>query len=445
LVSFLKIAAMRKYIILISILACITNLNGQEISIREEYITFPTYPFSDPDPVALPGKIYPYFSFDGYSSSAISQKHKMVVMENKWIKLWVAPDIGGKIWGALDKKTGKYFIYYNNVVKFRDIAMRGPWTSGGIEFNFGSIGHAPTTVSPVDYHFQHNSDGSVSCFVGAIELTSRTEWRVEIILPADKAWFETRSSWNNPTNLKTSLYHWQTAAADVGDDLKYYFPGKAYIGHSGEVSGWPVMSNGTDISFYRNNNYGSSHSYHVLGEYTDWFAGYYQNNDNGFGHWSRYPYKPGKKIWIWALSRSGAIWENLLTDPDKGNKQYTEIQTGLLFNQEADESTMSPFKHLFFEPGAVENFRERWFPISGTKGITAVSPEGVLNIVNNEKGFNLLFQSLAYVKDRLQIIDTSGKILYEYQIDMMPEQLFEKSVDLAPENLTVRLKDGELY
>lgn len=36
-------------------------------------------------------------------------------------------------------------------MKFRDIAMRGPWTSGGIEFNFGIIGHAPTTSTPVDY------------------------------------------------------------------------------------------------------------------------------------------------------------------------------------------------------------------------------------------------------------------------------------------------------
>jgi hypothetical protein len=418
---------------------------GQEISVREEYINFPTYPFSDPDPVASPGKIYPYFRFEGYSASAISQKHKMVVMENKWIKLWIAPDIGGKIWGALDKKTGKYFIYYNNVVKFRDIAMRGPWTSGGIEFNFGSIGHAPTTVTPVDYHFRNNPDGSVSCYIGSIELTSRTEWRVEIRLPADKAWFETISYWDNPTNLKTSLYHWQTAAADVGDDLQYYFPGKAYIGHVGEASDWPVMSNGKDISIYRNNDYGSSHSYHVLGEYTDWFAGYYHNNDYGFGHWSRYPYKPGKKIWIWALSRSGAIWENLLTDPAKGSKQYTEIQTGLLYNQEADGSTMSPFKHLYFEPGAVETVKERWFPISATKGVSSISQEGILNIKKNEKGLKIVFQSLAYFKDKLQISDTSGNILHEYQLDMTPEQIFEISVELNPDNVIIRLKDGELF
>jgi tetratricopeptide (TPR) repeat protein len=417
---------------------------GQESTIREEFISFPTYNFSDPDPVARPGKFYPYFKFDGYSATSVIQKHKMIVMENNWIKVWIAPDIGGKVWGAQDKKTGKFFIYFNNVVKFRDIAMRGPWTSGGIEFNFGSIGHAPTTATPVDYRYQKNSDGSVSCFVGTQDLTSRTEWRVEVRLPEDKAWFETITYWDNPTTMKTSLYHWQTAAADVGNDLRYYYPGSAFIGHSGDASPWPVLKDGRDISMYKNNNYGSSHSYHVLGEYTDWFAGYYHDSDFGFGHWSRYPYKPGKKIWIWALSRSGAIWEDLLTDTDKGNKQYTEIQTGLLFNQEADESTMSPFKHLYFFPGAVEKVTERWFPISATKGVTAISEEGILNVVKQGPGFNLVFQALSNVNDKLQISDNKGKILVEYQLNMTPEEIFVRQVDLNAENVIIKLKDGEL-
>ena len=45
----------------------------------------------------------------------------------------ILPEVGGKIWSAIEKSTGKSFIYYNHVVKFRDVAMRGPWTSGGIE------------------------------------------------------------------------------------------------------------------------------------------------------------------------------------------------------------------------------------------------------------------------------------------------------------------------
>jgi len=435
---------MKKLLLTTLFTVLLVSVYCQEASIREEFIPFDTYSFSDPDPVARPGKIYPYFRFDVFSALPVEKKHKMVVLENKWIKVWVAPEIGGKVWGALDKKNNRYFIYHNNVVKFRDISMRGAWTSGGIEHNFGSIGHAPTVATPVDYHIRKNADGSVSCFVGAIELTSRTEWRAEIRLPADKAWFEINSYWNNPTDLKTSLYHWQTAAANATDDLQFYFPGKAHIDHSGNAFTWPVTADGRDISIYKNNNYNSSHSYHVLGEYGDWFAGYYHDSNYGFGHWTRHPVKPGKKIWIWSLARDGGIWEDLLTDPDKGNTQYIEMQTGLLFNQEGDASTMSPFKHMFFEPGSVEDFSELWFPLSNLSGVKAISKEGIFNIEKSEKGYRIEFQALSFVSDKLQIADLSGNVLHEFQLDMEPEQIIEKYVDLKSEDVIVKLANGEL-
>ncbi|MDP4149691.1 MAG: DUF5107 domain-containing protein, partial [Bacteroidota bacterium] len=68
--------------------------------------------------------------------------------ENPYLRVLLAPEIGGKVLGAFEKSTGEPFIYFNKVVKFREIAMRGPWTSGGIEFNFGDIGHAPSTSNP---------------------------------------------------------------------------------------------------------------------------------------------------------------------------------------------------------------------------------------------------------------------------------------------------------
>ena len=68
------------------------------------------------------------------------------------------------------------------MLKFRNIALRGPWTAGGIELNFGIIGHSPSTSTPVDYTTRKNLDGSVSTFVGGMDLPSRTVWRVEINL-----------------------------------------------------------------------------------------------------------------------------------------------------------------------------------------------------------------------------------------------------------------------
>ena len=41
----------------------------------------------------------------------------MVKLENDYVEVYVLPELGGKLWGAIDKKTGKEFIYKNDVVK----------------------------------------------------------------------------------------------------------------------------------------------------------------------------------------------------------------------------------------------------------------------------------------------------------------------------------------
>jgi tetratricopeptide (TPR) repeat protein len=258
--------------LVVNLILVVSDAGSQEATISEGRQTFRTYPFSDPDPVARIGNIYPYFRFQGYSLTSVMRPWKIVTLENPYLRVLVAPEIGGKILGAFEKSTGKAFIYFNRVVKFREIAMRGAWTSGGIEFNFGDLGHAPTTATPVDYLTRKNPDGSVSCIVGALDLASRTEWRVEIRLPHDRAYFETRAFWYNPTDLNTSRYNWMTAAADAGEDLQVIYPGKAFIGHAGETSPWPLDATGRDLSFYRNNDFGSYKSYHVLGSYTDFFG-----------------------------------------------------------------------------------------------------------------------------------------------------------------------------
>ncbi len=186
---------------------------AQKASITEEQLSMKTYMFSDPSPIPQIGRLYPYSRFDGYTDKGEDKLWKMVVLENEYIKVYVSPDIGGKVYGAIEKSTGKEFLYFNHTVKFRDVAMRGAWTSGGLEYNFGDIGHIPTCATPVDYRMKENEDGSVSCIVGALDLPSRTNWNVEIRLPKDKAYFETKATWINNTSLPVTYYHWMNAAA----------------------------------------------------------------------------------------------------------------------------------------------------------------------------------------------------------------------------------------
>ena len=190
-----------KYAILFCIIIfSIEKPLAQSSAIVKEYKkTFVTYPFSDPDPIPSQTAIYPYFRFDGFTNTSISKEWTIVELENDFIKVDILPEIGGKIWTAIDKSTGNPYLYDNKVIKFRDVAMRGPWTSGGLEPNYGIIGHTPNCATPVDYITRKNENGSVSCFIGVLDLLTRTRWQIEINLPKDKAYFTTNSIWTNPT------------------------------------------------------------------------------------------------------------------------------------------------------------------------------------------------------------------------------------------------------
>src|SRR5258708_4549557 len=155
-------------------------------------------------------------------------------------------------------------------------------------------------------------------------------------------------------------------------------PRTEFLGHDGKVLDWPINpENGRDISWYDRNNFGSYKSYHVIGRAAEFFGGYWHDEDFGMARSSAYGDKPGRKIWIWGLSREGMIWEKLLTDADG---QYVEVQSGRLFNQADASSTLTPFKHKEFPPYATDTWREYWQPVKGTKGFLSASPWGALNV-----------------------------------------------------------------
>lgn len=353
-------------------------------TVTEVVRTMKTYPFSDPNPVADPSALYyPYFRFDGFSAEGTGRPWKTVELENAYIKLSLFPEIGGKIWGAVDKTAGREFIYYNHVVKFRDIAMRGPWTSGGIEFNFGIIGHAPTSSTPVDYLTRTKADGSVSCYIASFDYITRTYWSVEVNLPADKACFTTRTSWYNASSLDAPYYQWMNAGYKASPELEFIYPGTRYIGHGGDTHSFPEDEEGRLISWYKNNDSGQSQSYHVLGRYNDFYGAYWHDDDFGSVHHAAYNDKLGMKIFLWGLSREGGIWEDLLTDTDG---QYVELQSGRMYNQPAGGSGRTPYKHFSFAPQASDSFTEYWYPVRGTEGIAKAGSAGALNVWR-ENGF----------------------------------------------------------
>ena len=417
------------------------GLKAQSPSTIKEYKkVFTTYPFSDPNPIPSFTKIYPYFRYDGFTNKAIQKEWKVVELENDYIKVMILPEVGGKIWTAIEKSTGQPFIYFNHVVKFRDVAMRGPWTSGGLEANYGIIGHTPNCATPVDYTTKKNMDGSVSCVLGVLDLLTRTNWQIDINLPKDKAYFTTNSLWHNPTSIEQPYYHWMNTGLKAKGNLEFIYPGTHYIGHEGEFDDWPInKKNNKRISFYEENDFGGYKSYHVFGKYTDFFGGYWHDDNFGMVRYAPQDDKPGKKIWIWGLSGQGMIWEKLLTDTDG---QYVEVQSGRLFNQNAEESTYTPFKHHSFAPYATDLWMEYWYPVLQTKGFVTANNYGALNLKNENGWLKIYFSPVQFINETIVIKD-GEKIIYNKAFEFTPLKTFVDSLKVSVDEKKLTIQVGQ--
>ena len=292
-------------------------------------------------------------------------------MENPYIEAFILPAEGGKLIGAVEKSTQKEFIYYNHVLKFRNISMRGPWTSGGIELNFGIIGHAPSTASPVDYLIRKNPDGSVSCIVGTMDLPSRTQWRVRIHHPARQGLSGNPLALVQPAAAGPVLLRVDECAQKSVPGSRIYLSGND-VDRARLLGPQPALArsakDGRDLALYKNTSIPrrAASSSTARCRISPAATGTIPISDTATGRCMGTC--PARSSFRWSLSRAGAIWENLLTDSDG---QYFEHQTGRLL----DQSDVG-----FFAPYSADHWQELYFPYKQIGPMVKATPYGALNV-----------------------------------------------------------------
>ena len=431
---------MRRLALLPVFLLLCAALSAQSVTVKDTVMR--TYGYSDPDPVPRTGRIYPYHRYQSFALEGEDRLWKMVVLENDFLRVKIFPQIGGKIWSVYDKKASRELFYDNPVVKFRDISLRGPWTSGGIEFNYGIIGHAPSCSSPVDYKVEKKADGSVSCYIGVQELLTRTRWMVEINLPKDAVWVRTRTFWHNYSGLQQPYYHWANSAVTASEDLNLVYPATYSIGHDGRTTPYP-FDQGHDFSKYSDQKFGRDKSLHPGGSQKGYFGAYWEGDDFGMLHYARRDEKPGRKYFTWAPSEEGSIWIDLLTD---GNPQYVELQSGRLFNQNMVQSNDTPFKQFLFTPYGTDEWNEYWLPFSGIGGVDEVTLKAVVNLERTDEGsMHLGIYPLRRLAGVLEVRDADGKGIYSENVTLEPGEPFNRTLSLGAVPASVYVRGDRLW
>ncbi len=428
-------------LIIMVILPGITQAGESPVKMWEQSLTLPTYGIGEPEPnpVFYNGKVYqgargvqyPYPLQDKLTDIRADQTYTAVYLENEYIKVCVLPEIGGRIFSAMDKTNNYDFFYRQSVIKPAFIGVLGAWISGGVEWNVPHH-HRTSTFMAVDYTLEENPDGSRTVWVGEIELRHRLKWLFGITLYPGKSYVEVSARVSNRTPLVHTFLYFANVSVHADSSYQVIFPPSLEYatGHGKHAfTTWPLASSskvlnnegyspGDDLSWWK--THPSPISLFAINCAEDFIAGYDHGKKAGLVHVADHHLVPGKKLWEWGPGPAGRIWDEILTDTDG---PYIEIMVGAYSDNQPDYSWIQPYE--------VKTFKQRWYPLREIGGVKNATLEAAVNLEVTSRNTALLGFNVSSEYRGARAVHTAGdRVILEEILDISPAKPFVKEIQL---------------
>jgi tetratricopeptide (TPR) repeat protein len=424
-----------------------------------EPVTIPTYevPPPDPNPMFLEkrvyqgssGRVYPNPFTDRLSDDRVDHAWTAVHLENRYVRLMVLPEIGGRIHVGLDRTNGYDFFYRQNVIKPALVGLLGPWISGGVEFNWPQH-HRPSTYAPVDWSIEEHADGSVTVWCSEHEPMDRMKGMHGITLHPDSALVEVRVRLVNRTPLTQTFLWWANVAARVHDRYQSFFPPDVtYVADHAKraMSRFPVargtyygveygsrQPDDADLTWYRNIPVPTS--YMAMGSEADFFGGYDHAAEAGFVHWADHHIAPGKKQWTWGNHAFGHAWDRELTDADG---PYVELMAGVFTDNQPDFSFLAPYE--------TRTFSQWWYPIRAIGPAHEANLDAAVSLGVEGRTARVGVSVTRPIAGARVLLEAPSGVALDRRLDLAPDAPFVAAVTipsaLEPHDLRLRVEDAD--
>ena len=411
---------------------------GAPVKVWEEQVTIPTYLIGPPDPnpqfyfggnsQGAQHRIYPYPAYDNLTTGKTDKTYKMVYLENEYVKIGILPELGGKVFEAVDKTNGYDFIYHQHVIKPALISLLGAWISGGIEWDIPHH-HRATSFLPVQYKIEEDADGSKTVWVGELELRDRMCWAVGVTLHPGKSYLQASFRIMNRTPLPTSMLSFSNVAVHVNDSYQIIFPPSTqFVTYHGkrDFTTWPIATTkyngadytaGVDVSWYKN-HYNAS-SMFAWNYQEDFFAGYDHGRNAGILSVADHNVVPGKKFWTWGNGPRGLAAEDQLTDSDG---PYIELMVGAYSDNQPD--------YTWLQPEETRTWTQYWYPFRGIDGVKSANIDAAVNLEVKDGKATVGFSSTAERPSATATLKLKDRVLFEEKIAIGPAHPFVREVAL---------------
>jgi tetratricopeptide (TPR) repeat protein len=413
------------------------SMFAAQVRVWQGRFVLPTYEEGTPDPnpafdqYANSRFNYPYNLRNNLTDRRTDHSWRAVFMENEYLKCWVLPDLGGHLYTCIDKTSGQPMFYANPSIKKAAISYRGAWAAFGVEFNF-PVSHNWVSLSPVDFAFRTNRDGSASAIVGNVDRVYGMQWSVELVLRPHSTVLEQKVTLNNRSDVRHRFYWWNNAGVEAWDDSRVQYPMRFTASHGfREVAPWPVEADGTDLSVIKNQTKGSV-SVFVHGSREPFMGVWHPHTNTGTAHFADYAELPAKKIWSWGTDADGLDWRKTLSD---NNSAYVEVQAGLFRDQET---------YAFLEPRQTISFSEFWMPVRDIGGISRANLAGVVHLSRKENALAVGLNVNQAVPKAMLRIALGDQTIFREKSDLAPDRTWKHEVAHADsqQQYTFELRDA---
>lgn len=282
-------------------------------------------------------RIMPYGLQDRYSRETRPITFRTVTLENSFLCAVVLPECGCRLWSLYDKRLRRELVMSNPVFRPGNLAIRNAWLSGGIEWNFGTLGHHAFTCDDVFCAALKDEAGDDFLRFYEYERSKECVWQVDLHLPEDSPLLYSHVKIFNPNAHDVTTYWW-TNIAIPGDGVRVLSSSPDVIvaadgGLSYEKLPFISPFPGKDLSYPENAGRSFDYFYQAPdGAKSAWQCGVYPD---GFAFFDRSTAPLlYHKMFCWGNHRAGDRWQEFLSRPGSG--RYVEIQSGIARSQMHD-------------------------------------------------------------------------------------------------------------
>jgi hypothetical protein len=404
-------------------------------------------------------------------NTIVDRKFTARLIENRFLKVMLLPEFGGRILSIVYKPTGHEQLYRTEVgvpygmggdIFYYDWLM----VYGGIFPTLPNAEHGKTWLKPWDFKVVKESDGEVTV---AMALTDNFEYPAApakfrkgstgieatyyVTLKADRAALDARMVLKNPSDRTISYEYWTCTTLAPGSDpnnprttgnaeiiapiTAYRTPAWSKNISEGDASAGPDTSRFEKLRYFRNwPTMGIAYAAPDMQGGNFWGVINHDNEEGiiriGDNHVTR-----GLKMWTWGFP-SFANETDQRRDPNPA-RPYVELWAGV-----SDE-----FFHSAEFPARSEvSIPETYSPTVGMRNVTQANESILINLSADASGVNLQFFSIEPAAPLRITLKRGDAVLFDEAVTADPKSGNRISAALpaggsdAPVQLTIRTAEG---